>query len=191
MRSAARRRVLVGLAALATLAGAARGAPPRPDFALQDAAGRTRRLSDFRGRAVALAFGFTHCPDVCPTTLAMLAEAMRQLGPQAQDVRVLFVTVDPKRDTAAVLGRYVTAFDPAFVALRGDAGATKRAADAFEVTATVVPGRTPDSYTVDHTAAVFLLDDAGFLRFVIGHDRGPAAVVRDLRRLLAAAPSRP
>jgi protein SCO1/2 len=155
------------------------------DFQLTDPAGHTRTLADYRGKAVAVFFGYTQCPDVCPTTMAALAEAMRKLGPDADRVQVVFITVDPDRDTADLLGKYVPAFDPRFVGLRGDAAATERTAREFKVIYQKVPGNAPDRYTVDHSAGVFLYDPQGRLRVFEGNNASPDVFAHDLRALLA------
>jgi protein SCO1/2 len=154
------------------------------DFALTDHAGKPRTLADFRGKAVVLFFGYVQCPDVCPTTLAALAEAMRQLGPDAAKVQVLFVTVDPERDTRELLSSYVTAFDPSFLALSGDAEATARTAREFKILYQKQPGKTPESYTVDHSAGTFIFDPQGRLRLYVGHGQGPEVFAHDIRELL-------
>ena len=156
------------------------------DFALTDPAGQPRTLADYRGKAVVVFFGYTQCPDVCPTTLAALAEATRSLGADADKVQVVFITVDPDRDTAALLAQYVPAFDPRFVGLRGDAAATERVAREFKVIYQKVPGTTPDRYTMDHSAGIFLFDRAGRLR-VYESSADPAVLAHDLRTLLAAS----
>jgi len=156
------------------------------DFALTDPAGQPRTLADYRGKAVAVFFGYTQCPDVCPTTLAALAEATRSLGADADKVQVVFITVDPDRDTAALLAQYVPAFDPRFVGLRGDAAATERVAREFKVIYQKVPGTTPDRYTMDHSAGIFLFDRAGRLR-VYESSADPAVLAHDLRTLLAVS----
>ena len=131
------------------------------DFALVDANGTPRTLADWRGKAVVVFFGYTQCPDVCPTTLATLSETMKLLGPDADRVQVLFVTVDPDRDTAELLRQYVPAFDPRFVGLRGDTAQTEAVAKEFRIIFQKVPGSTPETYTVDHSAGLFLFDPAG------------------------------
>jgi len=156
------------------------------DFALNDPAGQPRTLADYRGKAVVVFFGYTQCPDVCPTTLAALAEATRALGADADKVQVVFITVDPDRDTAALLAQYVPAFDPRFVGLRGDAAATERVAREFKVIYQKVPGTTPDRYTMDHSAGIFLFDRAGRLR-VYESSADPAVLAHDLRTLLAVS----
>jgi protein SCO1/2 len=157
------------------------------DFALTDAGGNARTLADYRGKAVVLFFGYTQCPDVCPTTLAALAETMKALGPDADRVQVLFVTVDPDRDTAELLKAYVPAFDPRFVGLRGDAAALEAVAKEFKVIYQKVPGATPTTYTVDHSAGTYLFDPQGRLRVYLGHGQPPDAFAHDLKQLLKPA----
>ena len=154
------------------------------DFALVDFDGKPRTLADYRGKAVVLFFGYTQCPDVCPTTLSTLAESMKQLGPGADRVQVLFATVDPERDTAELLKQYVPAFDPRFVGLRGDAAQTEAVAKEFRIIFQKVPGRTPETYTVDHSAGLFLFDPAGRLRVYEGHGQPPEVLAHDLQALL-------
>ena len=154
------------------------------DFALVDASGAPRTLADFRGKAVVLFFGYTQCPDVCPTTMAELAQVMKRLGPDADRVQVLFVTVDPDRDTAALLAQYVPAFDARFIGLRGDAEATQRTAKEFKVIYQKQPGKTPGSYTVDHSAGTFIFDPKGRLRLFVNYGQGPDVFTHDLREIL-------
>ena len=154
------------------------------DFALSDHAGKPRVLADFRGKVVVLFFGYTQCPDVCPTTLAALAEALKELGPDAARVEVLFVTVDPERDTAELLSNYVTAFGPSFIGLRGDADAIARTAKEFKILYQKRPGRTPESYTVDHSAGSFVFDPQGRLRLYVGNGQGADVFAHDIRELL-------
>ncbi len=154
------------------------------DFALTDHAGKPRVLADFRGKVVVLFFGYTQCPDVCPTTLSALAEALKQLGPDAQNVQVLFVTVDPGRDTAELLSNYVTAFGPSFVGLRGDADAIARTAKEFKILYQKQPGKTPESYTMDHSAGTFVFDPRGRLRLYVGNGQGADVFAHDIRELL-------
>jgi protein SCO1/2 len=157
------------------------------DFALTGHDGKPRALADFRGKVVVLFFGYTQCPDVCPTTLAELAEVMRQLGPDANRVQVLFVTIDPERDTAELLAQYVPAFNPTFLGLYGDADATERTAKEFRVFYQKQPGRTPGSYTMDHSAGTFVFDPQGRLRVYVSYGQGPAVFVHDIRELLRTA----
>ena len=151
---------------------------------LTDHHGKLRRLEDFRGKAVVMFFGFTHCPDVCPTTLADMAQAMRQLGADADRVQVLFVTVDPERDTQEALARYVTAFDPRFLGLRGDLEATRTVAKEFKMYFEKRPGASPGAYTVDHSAQTYVLDPQGRLRLFVRHGRIAEDLAPDLRVLL-------
>jgi protein SCO1 len=189
-----RRRFLAALASLA-LAGCGAGGPKFEasdvtgssfgrDFELEDPDGRKRTLADFRGKAVVVFFGFTQCPDVCPTTLAALAEAMKALGPDADRVQVLFVTIDPDRDTPALLKQYVPAFDPRFLGLRCDAAATARTAKEFKIIYQKVPGPTPGSYTMDHSAGSYVFDPQGRLRLFVSNGQGADVYVHDLRELL-------
>jgi len=154
------------------------------DLGLADPDGRARSLSEFRGKAAIVVFGYTQCPDVCPTTLADIASAVKKLGPDASRVQVLFVTVDPKRDTAQLLREYVPAFDPSFIGLRGDAASTERVTKDFHVYAQERRGPTPESYTVDHSAQSFVFDPQGRIRLVFGYGMKPEAMASDLRRLL-------
>ena len=131
-------------------------------------------------------FGLTHCPDICPAALATVAEAMRQLGSDAARVQGVFITVDPERDTPELLARYATAFHPTFVGLYGDADATARVAKEFKVLYQKSPGATPGSYTVDHSAGMFVFDPQGRLRLYASHGRGAEALAHDLRELLKA-----
>jgi protein SCO1/2 len=156
------------------------------DFQLVDHAGKPRTLADYGGKVVVLFFGYTQCPDVCPTTLAELAEAMKRLGPDADRVQVLFVTVDPERDTRELLAQYVPAFDPRFVGLSGDADATARTAKEFKVLYQKQPGQTPGTYTVDHSAGTFVYDPKGRLRVYVGHGQGAEVFVHDIKELLRA-----
>ena len=156
------------------------------DFELMAPDGKPRRLADFRGKAVALFFGYTQCPDVCPTTLAALADAMKRLGPDADRVQVLFVTVDPERDTPTLLAQYVPAFDPRFLGLYGDADATARTAKEFKVLYQKVPGASAGGYTMDHSAGTYVYDPQGRLRLYVSNGQGADVFAHDLRELLRA-----
>jgi len=151
---------------------------------LQDHEGRARSLADFRGKVVVVIFGFTHCPDVCPTQLADMAKAVRQLGDREAEVQVLFVTVDPKRDTAELLRQYVPAFHPAFIGLRGSEAETAAVTKDFKVYASERAGKTPETYTVDHSAQMFVFDRQGRLRLLLPPNLAAAAISSDLRVLL-------
>ncbi len=153
-------------------------------LALPDHTGRARTLADFKGKVVVIFFGYTHCPDVCPTALADLAGAMQLLGPKAEKVQVLFVTVDPERDVPDMLGRYVTAFHPSFLALRGDPESTRKTATEFKVFYEKVPGATPEAYTVNHSTGSFIFDTKGKLRLYASHGMGAEAFASDIRQLV-------
>ena len=146
--------------------------------------GKPVSLKDFRGKLVLLFFGFTHCPDVCPTTLLKAAKVKEQLGADAGKLQVLFVTVDPERDTAEVLSKYVPAFDPSFIGLRGDPAEIAKAAREFKVFYQKVPNRDGSSYNVDHTAASYILDTEGRLRLFVRHTQPVEEIAADLRQLL-------
>ncbi len=160
------------------------GSPIGGDFRLADPQGKPRSLADFRGKVVVLAFGYTHCPDVCPTTLSDFASAVKRLGADGERVQLVFVTVDPKRDTPELLGQYVPAFNPAFIGLRGDEQATDKVLRDFRVYAKAREGKAGESYTVDHSAQSFVFDREGKLRLVIGYGLEPEKIASDLRVLL-------
>jgi len=161
--------------------------PPQaaPELALQGSDGAPLQLARFRGKAVALLFGFTHCAEVCPTTLATLAQARKALGAQGASVQVVFVTVDPERDDAARLRSYLAAFDPGFVGATGSPEAMAAARKAYGVNATKVPLANGD-YAMDHTSSVYLVDAQGRLRAMMPYGHPPQDFVHDLRSLLAA-----
>jgi protein SCO1 len=156
------------------------------DFRLQDADGRTVQLADFRGRCVLLFFGFTQCPEVCPTALSRAAAVMQRLGGQSAQLQVIFVTVDPERDTPAVLREYTRAFDPSFIGLHTDLATTASTAQAFKVFYRKVP--TGGSYTMDHTATSYVFDPAGRLRLAVRHEQDAASLTADITRLLKENP---
>ena len=154
------------------------------DFALTDDTGHLRHLSDYKGKVVVIFFGYTQCPDVCPTTLAGLAAAMKLLGADAKQVQVLFVTVDPERDTQALLAAYVPQFYPTFLGLRGDTATTAATAKEFRIYYRKVAGSTPQNYTIDHTASSYAYDPQGRLRLLIRHGETPQNIAADLKLLL-------
>ena len=161
------------------------GAPYAQALAgLADPQGQVRSLSDWRGKAVLVFFGYTRCPDICPTTLQDAAEVARLLGPQADRFQVVFVTLDPVRDTPEVLGPYVKAFNPSFVALRGNEASTREAAKGFKVFFERVEGKSPGTETLDHTAASFVFDPEGRVRLYVRGGQGPEALAHDVRQLL-------
>ena len=158
---------------------------PNADFHLTDHNGKARSLADFRGKVVAVFFGYTHCPDVCPTTLADLAQTRRLLGADGQKMQVLFVTIDPERDTQALLAKFVPAFDPSFLGLYGDAQATAEAAKSFRADYQKVPAK--HGYYMDHTAFTYLIDPQGRLRLMAGERETSEWLAEDIRQLLASA----
>ena len=154
------------------------------DFRLTDHNGKPRTLADFRGNVVVIFFGYTQCPDVCPTTLSEFKSALQLLGADAARVQVLFVTLDPERDTRELLANYVPAFDPSFLGLYGDLETTAKTAKEFRVFYQKRPGPTPSSYTLDHTAGSYVFDPQGRVRLFVRHGDGGANLVADLRALL-------
>lgn len=159
------------------------GASYARGFSLTDFNGQRRSLTDFRGRLVMLYFGFVQCPDVCPTALTRAAAVMQQLGPQAADLQLIFVTVDPERDTPELLRDYMGSFHPSFLALTGSADEIRRTADEFRVYYKRVP--TGSSYTMDHTALSYLFDRQGRIRVVLRHEQTADDYTADVRALLA------
>ena len=153
------------------------------DFQLTDHNGKPRTLADFKGKVVAIFFGYTHCPDVCPITLGELAIVANELGTDAGRMQVLFITADPERDTPAVLSKYVPAFHPGFLGLYGDADATARTAKEFKVfyQKQPLPG---GGYSVDHSAGTYIYDTAGRLRLFAGYGQGAPKMLHDIRLLL-------
>jgi protein SCO1/2 len=154
-------------------------------LSLADFDGKRRSLADWKGKVIVVFFGYTQCPDVCPTTMAELAAVKRQLGADGDRVQGVFVTVDPDRDTPQVLKAYVQNFDPTFVALRGTADETKAVTREFKVFYARVPGTTEGSYTVDHTAGSYVFDTQGRVRLVSRYGAGADALAHDLKLLLA------
>ena len=200
-----RMRVLGAAAALLAAAGCGEkstsglGGGPRASFKsiditgaeyarkleLPDADGKMRSLTEFKGKVVVVFFGYTQCPDVCPTTMAELSQVRRALGPDAERLQGIFVTVDPERDTAELLASYVPAFHRSFLGLRGDAEATAKTAKEFKVFYQKSPGSSPDNYSVDHTAATFIYDPQGRLRLFAKHGSGADVLTQDVKLLIA------
>lgn len=152
---------------------------------LTDPSGQRRTLADFKGKVVIVFFGYTQCPDVCPTTMAELAEVRRQLGADGERVQGVFVSIDPDRDTPEILGAYVNHFGAGFTALRGSAEETKAAAKEFRVFYAKAPGREANAYTMDHTAGSFVFDPYGRVRLFVRYGSGAPALVGDIRALLS------
>jgi protein SCO1/2 len=158
---------------------------PEAEFRLAGPGGRKLALADFRGKVKVVFFGYTHCPEVCPTTLADLAQAMRQLGQDAKNVQVIFITLDPERDTPQVLEKFVPYFDPAFLGLYGDAQATAQAAQSFGVNYQKHPEKN-GSYTLDHTDSTYLIGRDGKPLWMSRYGQRTDFLVQDIRLLLAA-----
>jgi protein SCO1/2 len=163
------------------------GAPFGRDFRLTDHNGQTRTLADFRGKVVAVFFGYTHCPDVCPTTLSDFAAALRQLGPLAGRVQVIFVTVDPARDTPELLRQFVPAFHPGFLGMYTDAASLGRLASEFKVVYQKSSVKAADDYLIDHSAGTYVYDAKGNLRLLMPYGSSPDAIANDLKTLLSAS----
>lgn len=193
------RRCLLVLGTAALLAGCDRAAAPPTaafqaiditgaDYAkelpLPDLDGRARTLAEFSGKAVVVFFGFTQCPDVCPTTLAELASVKKALGPAGERVQTVFISLDPERDTAELLKTYVAAFDPTVIALRGTPEQTLAAAKSYKVFFQKVPGKEPGSYSIDHTAGAYVFDPKGRVRLFVRYGQPVDAWVSDLKQLL-------
>ena len=194
------RRLLLVLAAAGALAisGCERAAPPHhfnaidltgakyaQGFNLPDYDGKPRTLADFKGKVAVVFFGYTQCPDACPTTMAELAGILKTLGPDASRIQVVFISVDPSRDSPALLKNYVTNFRPDFLALRGDEAQTRAIIKDFKLIVEKVPGKTPDSYTIDHTAGTYIFDPQGRVRLFASQSLDPALLTDDLKALLA------
>ncbi len=162
------------------------GADYGKELSLTDHTGKPRTLVEFRGKIVVVFFGYTRCPDVCPTTLSEMKMILDKLGEDRKKIQVLFVTIDPGRDTPELLARYVPAFDPSFLGLYGDEAATIKAAKEFKVFFQKVPGKTPDSYTMDHTAASYIIDTRGRLRLFARYGQ-PDSIATDLQTLLSTS----
>jgi protein SCO1 len=160
------------------------GASYAQDFELTDQSGKTRRLADFKGKVVVMFFGFTQCPDVCPTSMLELAEVKRALGADGDKLQGLFVTVDPARDTPEVLKAYMENFDPSFLALRPTPDRLDQLAKDFKVYYKRVNGPTPTSYTMDHSAGSYIYDPQGKLRLFTRYGSGANVLAADIRQLL-------
>jgi protein SCO1 len=162
------------------------GAEYGRELSLPDIDGKPRQLADFKGKVTVVFFGYTQCPDVCPATMAELAQIKRALGSDGDRVQAVFVTVDPERDTPEILKAYLASFDPSFVALRGTPEQIAAAAKEFKVFYAKVAGKTPGSYTMDHTAGSYLFDPQGRLRLFVRYGTPTDALAADLKQLLKA-----
>jgi protein SCO1/2 len=163
------------------------GAEYAKTFELTDHNGQVRHLSDFAGKVVVLFFGYTQCPDVCPTSMAELAEVKKALGKDGERLQVLFVTVDPQRDTPEVLKGYMANFDPTFLALYTTPDKLAELAKEYKIYFKKVDGKTPTSYTMDHSAGSYVYDTKGQLRLFTRYGSGPKVVTEDIRILLKQA----
>lgn len=163
------------------------GAEYARDFPLPDHNGRQRSVRDFAGKVVVVFFGYTQCPDVCPTSMSELAEVRKLLGPDGDKLQGIFITVDPERDTPEVLKAYMTNFDPSFLALRGTPEQLATVAKDFKVYYKKVEGKTPTSYSMDHSAGSFVYDTQGRIRLYTRYGTGAQALADDIRLLLKAA----
>ena len=161
------------------------GAEYARSLSLTDQHGQARTLEQFKGKVSVVFFGYTQCPDVCPATMAELAQIKKALGKDGDRVQGIFVTVDPQRDTQDILKNYMASFDPSFVALWGTPEQTKAAAKEFKVFYALTPGKTEGSYTVDHTAGSFVFDAKGKVRLFVRYGSGAEALTADLKALLA------
>ena len=161
------------------------GADYARTLALPDINGQQRTLADFKGKVTVVFFGYTQCPDVCPTTMAELAQVKKSLGADGDKLQGVFVTIDPERDTPEILKSYMASFDPSFVALRGSVEQTQAAAKEFKVFFAKVPGKVDGSYTMDHTAGAFILDGKGNVRLFERYGAGAEGLTADVKALLA------
>jgi protein SCO1/2 len=165
------------------ITGATIGQTP---WSLQDAQGIAKTAADYKGKVVVIFFGFTRCPDVCPTTMVDFAAAIKAMGKDGEKVQVLFATLDPERDTFPALQQYTSAFNPSFIALRGDEAATKAAAASFKVFYAKSKGAdaSPLNYSIDHTAASFVFDPKGNVRLFVRNGQAVDTLVKDLLTVL-------
>ena len=156
---------------------------PKP-LTLTDHTGKLRTMSDFKGKVVVLFFGYTHCPDVCPTTMSDLKNTMKLLGEKSNEAQVLFVTVDPQRDTQEVLSQFVPSFDKRFLGMRGNLQETAETLGNFKIFYSKVPGKTESDYTIDHSAGMYAFDKKGKIRLYLAYGMKPADIASDIRKLL-------
>jgi len=163
------------------------GADYATGFALTDHNGQARTLADFKGKVVVVFFGFTQCPDVCPTSLAEMALAKQLLGADGERMQGLFVSIDPERDTPEIMKAYMAAFDPSFLALYAKLDDLPALARSFKIYYKKVPGSTPENYTMDHSAGSYVYDPQGRIRLYNRYGTGAQALAEDLKKLLAGA----
>ncbi|WP_342620878.1 SCO family protein [Rhodoferax sp. GW822-FHT02A01] len=163
------------------------GADYAKAFELNDHNGKLRHLTDFSGKVVVMFFGYTQCPDVCPTTMADMAEVKKALGADGDKLQVLFVSVDPERDTPELLKAYMENFDPTFLALYAPPQKLEQVAKDFKVYYKKVEGKTPTSYSMDHSAGSYIYDPKGQLRLFSRYGSPKDAVIKDIQTLLKGA----
>jgi protein SCO1 len=160
------------------------GAEFTKPFTLTDHTGKKRTMSDFAGKVVVLFFGYTHCPDVCPTTMNDLKNTMKLLGDQSNEVQVLFVTLDPQRDTEDVLAKFVPSFDERFIGLWGGLQETAETMANYKIYFSKVPGDSENNYTIDHSSGIYVFDKTGKVRYYMGYGQKPADMASDIKKLL-------
>jgi len=160
------------------------GADFAQTFNLTDHTGKPRSLTDFKGKVVAIFFGYTHCPDVCPTTMADMKQTMKLLGAHADELQVLFVTLDPERDTQQVLAQYVPSFDKRFIGLYGTQEEIAKATADFKIFASKVENSGRSGYTIDHSAGLYLYDKTGKIRLYVAYGEKPAVIAADIEKLM-------
>ena len=153
-------------------------------LSLPDLDGQMRSMKDFKGKVTVVFFGYTQCPDVCPTTMTEMAQVKQGLGPDASKLQVVFITIDPERDTPEILKSYVSNFDPSFIALRGTPEQTRAAAGELKVYYAKVPGKSEGSYTMDHTAGAYVFDTEGRVRVFERYGAGAEGLTADVKELL-------
>ena len=195
-------KTLASLVALSTASGFLLGcSPDKPQFksidltgadyaqgfSLTDHNGQVRTLKDFAGKIVVVFFGFTQCPDVCPTSMAELAQVKQQLGADGDKLQGIFITVDPERDTAEMLKAYMGNFDPTFLALRPTLEQLPQVAKDFKIYYKKVDGKTPGSYTMDHSAGSYVFDEKGRIRLYNRYGSGADALASDIRLLIKSS----
>jgi protein SCO1/2 len=163
------------------------GAEYARTLSLTDQDGKRRTLAEFKGKVIVVFFGYTQCPDVCPTTMVELAQVKKSLGPDGERVQGVFVTIDPERDKPELLKAYMSSFDPTFVGLSGSLQEVSAAAKEFKVFFAKVPGKSETSYTMDHTAGSYVFDTNGKVRLFVRYGSGAEPLAADLRQLLAGA----
>lgn len=194
------KRWIIGAAFVLALAGCQPDAPPPTfqatditgvpfagDFTLTDHNGQVRTLADFKGKAVAVFFGYIHCPDVCPTTLSDFSRALEDLGPDAERVQVIFVTVDPKRDTPDLLKQFVPAFNPGFLGMYTDEQSLRQLAKEFKIVYQKSAVKGADDYLIDHSAGTYVYDPKGRLRLLVPYGSPPESIAQDLKTLLSSS----